>query len=65
MRLTPKEAEIIRSAARQVLGAGARVYLFGSRADDAERGGDIDLYVETDDVCRSGWRRRYVSGLNW
>lgn len=50
MRLTPKQTEIIRSAARQVFGAGARVYLFGSRTDDAGRGGDIDLYIETDDV---------------
>lgn len=42
MRLTPKKTEIIRSAARQVFGAGARVYLFGSRTDDAGRSGAIE-----------------------
>lgn len=46
MRLTPEEAGIIRRQVDQVFGADARVWLFGSRADDARRGGDIDLYVE-------------------
>lgn len=57
--------EIIRSAERQVSGADARVYLFGSRTDDAGRGGDIDLYIELMMWCRSGWRRHHASRLNW
>ena len=47
MRLTPEQAALIRSAAAEAFGSDARVWLFGSRADDSKRGGDIDLYVET------------------
>ncbi len=46
MRLTPRQQQIIREATRDVFGAEARVWLFGSRIDDSRRGGDIDLYIE-------------------
>ena len=46
MRLTTSQIETIRQAARQNFGAGASVWLFGSRVDDARRGGDVDLYIE-------------------
>ena len=46
MRLTSTEQSSIAEAARAVLPAGSRVSLFGSRVDDALRGGDIDLLVE-------------------
>ena len=44
MRLTPQEQTAIRKAVQQA-DAQATVYLFGSRVDDAARGGDIDLLV--------------------
>ena len=46
MRLTAEQAAIIRSAAAEVFGSDARVWLFGSRVDDSKRGGDIDLLVQ-------------------
>lgn len=46
VRLTPHEIQAIRSAATEVLWPGTRVCLFGSRVDDAARGGDIDLLVQ-------------------
>jgi len=45
--LTDQQIETIRSAAADIYGPDAEVWLFGSRADDLARGGDIDLYIET------------------
>lgn len=50
MRLTNAQVETIKNAAGRVLGGPTRVWLFGSRTDDTLRGGDIDLFVETDVV---------------
>lgn len=47
MRLSPFERDVIRQCARDCFEAQAVVRLFGSRADDARRGGDIDLLIHT------------------
>lgn len=49
MRLTDKEAEVIR---RQILLADpeAKIYLFGSRVNDFSKGGDIDILVISDKI---------------
>ena len=44
MRLSETEQQIIREAVFCV-DPQAKIYLFGSRADDAKRGGDIDLLI--------------------
>ena len=48
MRLTADQVQAIRRIAQRVLGASARVSVFGSRALDERKGGDIDLFFETD-----------------
>lgn len=47
MRLTDQQVHTIRSAADEAFGPGVELRLFGSRVDDSQRGGDIDLYVAT------------------
>ena len=47
MRLGEHQVSAIKALARRLLGDDARVILFGSRSDDAQRGGDIDLLFET------------------
>lgn len=48
MRIDQGSACLAVGIVRKHLGANASVWLFGSRADDARKGGDIDLFVETD-----------------
>jgi predicted nucleotidyltransferase len=48
MRLTTEQVLTIRALLGRNLGNGSRIWLFGSRTDDAALGGDIDLYVEPD-----------------
>ena len=44
MRLTSYEIEMIKKAFKEIFDNG-KIYLFGSRVDDAQKGGDIDLYI--------------------
>lgn len=46
MRLTTDQIQLIKNTALSVLGGSARVILFGSRVDDAAKGGDVDLMIE-------------------
>jgi hypothetical protein len=48
MRLTQEQQSAIRTAASEAFGAGATVWLFGSRVDDHKKGGDIDLVIEAE-----------------
>lgn len=46
MRLDDKTREIIKSEVASQFGPGAVVRLFGSRVDDTQRSGDIDLLID-------------------
>lgn len=60
MRLTESERQIIEQAI-QLFDNKARIILFGSRADDTARGGDIDLLIISErissaDLSEIRWR---------
>jgi len=48
MRLSHYQQQLIKQTIAGIVGPDCRVWLFGSRADDAKRGGDIDLLIETE-----------------
>jgi len=50
MRLNEQQRQAIVRVVGDTCGSQARVRLFGSRLDDALRGGDIDLLVELPEV---------------
>lgn len=48
MRITKEQIQLIAETVSHLVGADAVVYLFGSRLDDRKKGGDIDLFIESD-----------------
>lgn len=70
MRLNPEIAKYLKQLIQKKI-PGSSIYLFGSRADDKARGGDIDLMILTDEpadkrifrkiriefIKRYGWRK--------
>ena len=45
MRLNPEDVAVIKRLVADAYGPEAVVRLFGSRADDRRRGGDVDLHI--------------------
>ena len=67
MRLGANETRAVGEEIRR-LDPGAEIYLYGSRADDSAKGGDIDLLVVSDklgfrDVLRL--RTRILDRIGW
>jgi predicted nucleotidyltransferase len=52
MRISDGDREKIRQATRQIAGAAAKPMLFGSRVNDRQKGGDIDLLIELPEPAR-------------
>lgn len=50
MRISESEKKQLVGAVLKYFGENADVWLFGSRADDLKKGGDIDVYIETDEM---------------
>lgn len=48
VRLSSSEIQTLVHATHNCFGENAKIWLFGSRANDTKRGGDIDLLIETD-----------------
>ncbi|SNZ10645.1 Nucleotidyltransferase domain-containing protein [Persephonella hydrogeniphila] len=48
VRLSEEEIKIIKETAKKFFGGNAKVYIFGSRTDLDKKGGDIDIFIETD-----------------
>lgn len=51
MRLSTDQIQAIRYAATTTFGDDTAVWLFGSRVDDAKKGGDIDLLVRPSSIA--------------
>jgi predicted nucleotidyltransferase len=47
MRLTEAQVKAIQDNFFVSFMEGDKIWLFGSRVDDSKKGGDIDLYIET------------------
>ncbi len=48
MRLAKSQRREIISILKARYGEHSRIWLFGSRVDDHARGGDVDLYIESE-----------------
>ncbi len=49
IRLPTFVVEAIKETAREVFGKDIKLWLFGSRVNPNAKGGDIDLYLETEE----------------
>ena len=48
MRLSLHYRQVIKQEVEKLFGTNTQVFLFGSRVDNNKKGGDIDLYIVTE-----------------
>ena len=63
IRLSENEIKIIKETAEEIFGNNTKVYIFGSRADLKRRGGDIDIFIETDKTTTVKDEIKYLAAL--
>ncbi len=63
MRISEQEKTIVLNTAKKIFGENCKVYLFGSRVYDNKRGGDIDIYIETDKNVSSEDKIKFLTKL--
>lgn len=56
MRLTELQISVIQQEIKSI-DESAKIYLFGSRADDTQRGGDIDLLIHSKIIAKTELRK--------
>jgi len=59
VRLKKEEVKVLKDKLKS-LSSDAKLYLFGSRVDDTQRGGDIDLLVVSDKITKRDLRNLRV-----
>ncbi len=68
MRLASETATYLKQTIQEYI-PGSSVYLFGSRADDNARGGDIDLMILTDEPADKSVLRKirlaFIKKIGW
>lgn len=57
MRLSKGTRQLIVESVHHYFSDSAQVWLFGSRCDDSKSGGDIDLYLEDQDIDEPVYKR--------
>jgi hypothetical protein len=58
MRLDDRDVQIMRQSFTSLFGPDDHLWLFGSRVNDAKKGGDIDLYIQTHLPAEDAYRKR-------
>lgn len=64
MRLTLSQVDVLKNKLK-ALSESAQLYLFGSRVDDAKKGGDIDLLVVSKTLTKRDLRLLRIEFFNY
>ncbi|TXL12776.1 DNA polymerase subunit beta [Methylococcaceae bacterium HT4] len=64
MRLNVEEKNKIIQYAKVFFGNEANLYLFGSRVDDAKKWGDIDLFLESEEIIDMQTQIQFLTAIH-